>query len=163
MASGFEDLVSRLRDVASDFPEWQAPTFGEPATERDLTSLRAATGIGLPSDFTTFLKITDAVIAMDIHNGYWIGGSAELSRSLRRGDYPVTVDADGRATRVVPVATDGGGNAFFTCVDTGTIWRWDHETGRVNLVAQDLADFLRRVADDWLHARSDDPSWNYLV
>ena len=87
----------------------------------------------------------------------------ELARSLRRGDLPTVVTAEGRATKVIPVATDGGGNAFLMAADLGTIWRWDRETGTLARVARDLAEFLHLVAEDWDHDLADDRDWRYLV
>lgn len=100
---------------------------------------------------------------MDIRNGYWIGGPAELSRAMGRGDFPTIVDAGGRPTRVIAIATDGGGNAFVVAADLGTVWRWNHETASVKHVARDFSEFLHRVAEDWTHDLDGDDAWDYLV
>jgi SMI1/KNR4 family protein SUKH-1 len=100
---------------------------------------------------------------MDIRNGYWIGGPAELTRSMRRHDYPTRFDAHGQPAHAIPIATDGGGNAFMISVDVGSVWRWDHGTGAVACISSDLAEFLRRVAEDWVHDLDGDDTWNYLV
>ena len=62
----------------------------------------------------------------------------------------------------MPVATDGGGNAFLVDVDTSAVWFWDHEIKADRVVAKDFVDFLRRVADERRHAAAGDEAWTYL-
>ena len=107
------------------------------------------------------LRTARAIVAMDIHNGYWIGGPVELARSIRRNDFPADLDEGGRTVRAIPLATDGGGNAFLMA--GGSVWRWNHETGVCTVVAGGLDEFLRRVAQDWSHHLQGDETWDYLV
>jgi hypothetical protein len=100
---------------------------------------------------------------MDIRNGYWIGGPVELSRSLRRHDFPKTIDIQDRTSRAIPVATDGGGNVFMLAEIDGSVWRRNHDTAAVQHVAQDFVAFLNRVAVDWMHDLEGDERWTYLV
>jgi hypothetical protein len=80
--------------------------------------------IGAHADYDRMVKSadTDAVVGMSVHNGYWLGGIERLMRSACRGDFPRNVENE----PAIPVATDGGGNAFLLAAD-GQVWRWDHE------------------------------------
>jgi hypothetical protein len=100
---------------------------------------------------------------MDVHNGYWIGGTTALTRSVSRGDFPRTIESGGETVSVAPIATDGGGNAFLVTAHDGQVWRWDHETGTLAAVAVSFGAFLERVARDWERAASGDANWEYLV
>ena len=62
-------------------------------------------GFVLPGDLREFLELTDSIVAMSVHNGYWLGG---INNLIDEGSLPRV--ADGEAA--IPVATDGGGNAF---------------------------------------------------
>jgi hypothetical protein len=62
----------------------------------------------------------------------------------------------------IPVAIDGGGNAFLLGA-SGRVWRWNQETGRLNLVAASFGAFLERVAEDWSAYVSEKPGWRFLV
>jgi hypothetical protein len=151
--------VDRLRALADEFPrpgcDWEErPRFEPPATSQAIAELELAVGFQFPAELREFLEQTDSVIALSIHNGYWIGGISQLLN----GDLPRV--ADGQA--VIPVATDGGGNAFLLGLG-GAIWRWDHETGRVELAAASFGAFLERVVEDWMAYIDDRPGWRFMV
>jgi len=156
-------VVGELRDAAAAFPDWQRPRFHDPATASALAALADAVGAPLPAALDRFLRITDAIVAMDVRNGYWVGGTAELIRSVQRGDHPTSVVVGRSTERVVPVATDGGGNAFLATVDGGAIWRWAHEVDGAERIAPTFETFLRRIAEDWRRAVVGDTGWTYLV
>ncbi len=155
--------VRRLREIADSLPVWQRPNFREPAREREISLLEASVGAMLPDGFRAFLLLTDAVIAMEIHNGLWIGGVPELRRSVERGEFPAAIDERGTPVPAMPVATDGGGNAFLTSAHSGLVWRWDHETGDLRLVSDGFDRFLGRVAEDWVRFARDDRDWSFLT
>ena len=140
------DVLNRLRGLADLFPEGEGPTFSPPASADALEAFESAVGLALPAELREFLAHCDAIVAMDVHNGYWIGGTAGLARSAARGDFPETMDSGGERITVMPVATDGGGNAFFLIPADGRVWRWDHETGTLSAVADSFVGFLERVA-----------------
>jgi cell wall assembly regulator SMI1 len=151
--------MTRLRELAAAFAEPERPAFRPAASAMALQALERAAGARLPEPLKEFLLQADAVVAMDIHNGYWLGGAEELARSMERGDPPRSVTD----TPVIPVATDGGGNAFLLSVSDGRVWRWDHETGQVQVIAGSFPDFLDRVADDWEQFALGTPDWRFLV
>ena len=92
---------------------------------------------------------------MDVHNGYWLG---DVKRLIERGSFPRVADGES----AIPVATDGGGNAFLLGA-SGKVWRWDHETDRLQFVAASFDAFLERVADDWAAYIAEQPGWSFLV
>jgi cell wall assembly regulator SMI1 len=154
--------VKDLGALGAAYPDEAAPRFEPPASPTELAELEDAFGGALPADMLALLQTTRAIVAMDIRNGYWIGGPAELSRSIHRRDFPAEVDVRGEAVRAIPLATDGGGNAFMLAV-AGSVWRWDHETNGCTFVAENLGTFLHRVAEDWSHDLKGDDTWKYLV
>jgi SMI1 / KNR4 family (SUKH-1) len=158
-----DGAVRRLIDIGRRYPPDVAPRVEGPATQDEVADLDDALGEAMPAELLELLRATRAIVAMNIRNGYWIGGPAQVSRSIRRGDFPASVTAEGRDERVLPIATDGGGNAFLLTRRLGSVWRWDHETGRITCVSRNLAGFLRRVAGDWEHDLEGDLSWEYLV
>ena len=116
----------------------------------------------LPQDFVEFLRACEAIIAMDICNGYWIGGIDQLSRNIARGDFPALINVNGRQIPVMPIATDGGGNAFLMSIADQTVWKWDHETRNVRIVSENFPAFIRRILQDFEHWLSGDTKWDYL-
>ena len=157
------DVLNRLRSLADLFPEGEGPTFSPPASADAIQAFESALGFPLPAELREFLAQCDAVVAMDVHNGYWIGGTAGLARSVSRGDFPGSMDSGGERITVMPIATDGGGNAFLLTPADGRVWRWDHETGTLSAIAGSFAAFLERVAQDWERGASGDADWEYLV
>ena len=158
-----EVSLKRLRTVANALPrpgcDWEArPTFDPPATPQSVAEFERTAGFAFPTDFLAFVAMTNSVVGMSIHNGYWIGGVEQLALATKRGDFPQLVEGE----RAIPVATDGGGNAFLLSV-RGCVWRWDHESGKVTSVAESFAAFLEHVADDWDAYVSDRADWTFLV
>ena len=155
--------LARLQSIADRFLEWQTPRFAAPAASEAIHELERVAGTRLPGDLRAFLERLDEIVAMDIHNGYWLGGTGALTRSVLRNDFPKELKTGGSLIQALPVATDGGGNAFLVASDGGGVWRWDHETRNTAQVATSFSKFLARVADDWEHAAADDPDWAFLV
>ena len=155
--------LARLRAVAVKFPEDERPTFAPPASADAVEMLARAVGAPLPSELRDFLANTEKVVAMDVWNGYWIGGPVTLARSLTRGDYyPNAVDLRAAGGATIPFAGDGGGNGFDVALTDGRVWHWNHETGFARAIAPSFSAFLERVVEDWEHAAAGDPAWRYL-
>jgi hypothetical protein len=159
-----EQALIRLKELAEMFPReecpWEdRPTFEPRTDEKFLEEMRKKLGKALPDDLLAFFRICDAVVAMSIHNGYWIGGAEQLIRSAARGDFVPRIENDD----VFPIATDGGGNAFLISAEVGSVWHWKHETGATRLVATLFGQFLERVVADWEHFAVSDDEWSYLV
>lgn len=158
-----EFSVTGLRQIADSYPRWDAPWetqpyFDPPAPAEAIDAFESAVGFPLPPDLRTFFGLTEAVVGMSIHNGYWIGGLDCLTHSAGSGDFP-------REIAGVPVAlvgTDGGGNGFLIA-STGEVWRCDHETRRMKQVAPTFAAFLERVVQDWEAFTDNVAGWPYLV
>ena len=155
--------VERLRSLAERFPADERPAFMPGSMATDITAMEQCLRSPLPDDFADFLRKCEAIHAMDVWNGYWIGGIAELMRSISRGDFPGLVANGDRPVPVVPVATDGGGNAFLLSLDGRTVWKRDHETASVQSVAAGFMGFLLRVEEDWEHYLRRDYDWQYLA
>jgi hypothetical protein len=152
--------LARLREVAASFPPDSRPRFAKGATPARVDALESACGMALPPAVRSFLLACDEVVAMDVWNGYWIGGTRGISRMLVQEDVP---KAGGATARVCPVATDGGGNMFLVALEgPPIILKRNHETGEVEQVADDFESFLERVAEDWRHAALEDAAWSYL-
>jgi hypothetical protein len=151
--------LTRLRDLALAFPrpdcDWEdRPRFNPPATSQSIAEIELSAGFDLPDDLRAFLNQTESIVAMSVHNGYWLGDIKQLVG----GSFPRLVEGEA----VLPVATDGGGNAFFLGA-SGRVWRWDHETGKVRLISASFAAFLERIADDWEAYASETPNWQFLT
>ncbi|WP_197527854.1 SMI1/KNR4 family protein [Posidoniimonas polymericola] len=157
------ESIEALRELAKAWPHeecpWEErPSFRPASTAQALQEFEVLGGLLLPDDLRAFFSEVDAIVAMSVHNGYWIGGVEELSQSLRRGDFPAVI---GEAP-AIPVATDGGGNAFLMDA-TGRVWRWSQEDGLLTQISGDFASFLARVVGDFRASYSDTPGWKYLV
>lgn len=154
-----EALVMRLHELAASIPrpgcEWEEqPRFDPPAAPDAVAAFEQTAGFPLPVDLRAFPALTGGVVGMSVHNGYWLGGVDRLARA----DFPREVAGE----MVVPVATDGGGNAFLLTA-RGRVWRWDRETARVLDVSASFVEFLDRVVSDWAAHVADTPGWRYLV
>jgi hypothetical protein len=145
MVTMVADVLKHLRSLADAFAEEERPTFSPPASADSIQAFESAVGFPLPAELREFLTRCDAVVAMDVHNGYWIGGTSGLTRSVSRGDFPRRIESGGELVAVAPIATDGGGNAFLLTAHDGRVWRWDHETGTLAAVAGSFVAFLERV------------------
>jgi len=156
-----DQVLSRLRKLADEFPAEGRPRFSPRASADSLVAFEKVVGTRLPEQLAGFLRQCDSIVAMDVWNGYWVGGVEQLLRSVGRNDFPAKlVEAENDV--VVPVATDGGGNAFLMSVNDQRVWKWNHETGNSTPVAHDFVSFLGRIADDWEHFIAGDPVWRYL-
>lgn len=152
--------LTRFRDLARAFPrpgrDWEdRPRFGPPATSQSLVELERTAGFALPQDLRDFLEQTESIVAMSVHNGYWLGSIREL---IDRDSFPRVAEREA----AIPVATDGGGNAFLLGA-SGHVWRWNHETDELKLVAATFGAFLERVAEDWAAYVSGKRNWCFLV
>ena len=157
------DALSILRELASQLPRpsfpWEErPRFEAPRPVHELAGFEDEIGFPLPPDVQQFFLETDAVVAMSMRNGYWIGGIDKL-RKLRRGD---DLPRESSGERSTPIATDGSGNVYLAS-ESGHVWRWDHETGLQAQVADSFSGFLSRVAADWKAYLRDDREWRFLV
>lgn len=150
--------LARLHDLAASFDNWARPTFDPPASPERLTAFRRVAGFPLPPDLDVLFAEHESIRAMDIHNGYWIGGLDALVASASDGSIPRLI----REEPAVPIATDGGGNAFLVSA-SGRVWRWDHENGDLEQVAASVGEFLERVAADWAALAAGTPGWRFLV
>ena len=151
--------LSPLRLAARTVPEAARPVFAPPASAEDIALLEAAVGNSLPTSIRAFLAEHDSVVAMDVWNGYWIGGVRTLLRAIERGDFPGRIGS----RRVLPIATDGGGNGFLMPVDSdGPVWKWLHETGEVRVVASSFQHFLDRLTDDFRMFAAGKDDWPYM-
>jgi len=155
-------LLSRLHELAEEFSIAEQPAFHQGVSADAIFALERAVMAQIPKDFSYFLRNCDAIVAMGVWNGYWIGGSEVLLRSITRKDFPSEVCEENNTTAVVPVATDGGGNAFLLSLDGDKVWKWNHETGNSTLVAHGFSSFLARIVEDWEHFLADDRAWRYL-
>jgi len=158
-----ESTLARLRELALALPrpncDWeQQPQFSQPATPESIANFERLAGFALPGEFCEFLAENDSVVAMSIHNGYFVGGLSQLARSVDRGDFPRSVHGN----PAIAVAADGGGNAFLLAAN-GPVWRWDHDTGSVVQSAASFGVFLDRVAADWAAYIADTPEWSYMI
>ncbi|TWT49553.1 SMI1 / KNR4 family protein [Rubripirellula amarantea] len=149
-----------MRETVASLPDYEQPTFSSPATPQQVAHLEAAIGGPIPPDIRDFFAVHDEVTAMDIHNGYSIGGSTGLARSVARGDFPLSVDS----VDVFPIGSDGGGNAFLMPrAGGGPVWKWRHDIGDFVAVADSFAQFLDRLADDF-HAYADGRTdWDFMA
>ncbi|MFO0964979.1 MAG: SMI1/KNR4 family protein [Gemmataceae bacterium] len=153
-------IVARLRELADTLPrlgcDWEErPRFEPPATPHSIAELERSAGFVFPTELRESLAQTDSVVAMSVHNGYWLGGIKQL---LNGDGLPRVVDGES----AIPVATDGGGNAFLLA-SSGTIWRWDHETGKAKVVADSFGAFLSRIVEDWAAYVEERSGWRFLV
>jgi cell wall assembly regulator SMI1 len=156
------EIVEKLRTVAEGFAVEERPNFLPGASAEAIVELEKSLAAKLPEDFNDFLRTHEAITAMEIRNGYWVGGIALIIMNVRRGDFPPAVAEENGPDAVVPVATDGGGNAFLMSLRGGTVWKWDHETGGVRIVADNFTAFLGRILQDWQHFQSGDGTSDYL-
>jgi hypothetical protein len=155
--------LSRLRELSLALPrpgcEWEErPQFKPPASPEAVAAFEGAAGFPLPDDLRRFFWHTEAVVALSVHNGYWIGDIAHLIGAIEWQDFPQSVGGK----PAIPVSTDGGGNAFLLSA-SGQVWCWKHETGMVQQVAESFDQFLARIVADWEAYLNNTPGWQFLV
>jgi hypothetical protein len=161
MNAAIQSTVRRLHEAAALFDDQDAPQFAAPASPSELSDLAATANVELPDDFIEFLSLHRAIVAMNIHNGYWIGASS--SGPLVLADGPSTATCGTARPSVFPIASDGGGNLFLWPLTMSSIWRWNHDTGVTHQVAEGFVEFLQIVVEDWEHAARGDQAHGYLV
>jgi hypothetical protein len=150
---------SQLALAARTLPASIRPSFSPPATAEKILELELVLGTSLPEPIHDFFTQHDSISAMDVWNGYFVGGIDVILRSLKRGDFPRVVES----RPVIAIATDGGGNAFLTPSDSdGPVWKWLHETGAVTEVARDFNAFSDRLADDFRMFADGNDRWQYM-
>lgn len=155
-----KSALARFWSAADLLDDYDRPTSNGPATPEHIALFEAAIGCPLPPDARDFFQAHDSISAMDVHNGYWIGGLAILARSVSRGDFPTEIDS----RSVFPIGTDGGGNAFLaTAGEGGPVWKWRHDVGESVLLAGSLAEFLGRLADDVRAFADGETHWNFMA
>lgn len=151
---------SRLSLASSSLPGYARPIFAPPATSTQIAVLEVALGCRLPPSVRSFFDAQDSISAMDVHNGYSIGDSATLARSILRRDFPNTIDS----TCVFPIGSDGGGNPFLMPLsEEGPIWKWRHDAGEFVVVADSFDLFLDRLADDFRMFAAGRTEWDYMA
>jgi SMI1 / KNR4 family (SUKH-1) len=163
-----EASLTRLRQLASALPRrgchWEeCPRFDPPPSTEEIEAAQFAYDGRLPDDLLAFLRLCGGVVGVSIHNGCWLSGAADLAAERFRRSFPATVTGPNGAEPVVPIATDGGGNAFLLSTPISGVWRWDHETGATHQVAISFAKFLERVIADWEAYITATPGWQFLV
>ena len=152
--------LARLQAIAATLPECSRPTFSSPSTQTQLEAFAESITHPLPSNVCDFLAVHDSISAPDIHNGYFIGDSSVLTRSIQRGDFPA---ANG-STSVFPIGSDGGGNAFVTpSHDNGPVWKWRHDIGDFAELSDTFLGFLDRIADDFDAYSRGDERWDFIA
>lgn len=158
-----EKAVTLLREIGASLPTDAQPVFGLGAEERAISAIEQKLGSRLPADFRTFLGTVDCVKAMQVWNGYWLGGANGIQRSLERQDPPQFVALPSGPIPVLPAGSDGGGNIWvLAAIGQDRVWKWNHETGRAAEMAETFAAFLERVAEDWRHFAINDLRWPYI-
>ena len=75
--------MTRLHELALGLPrpgcDWEdRPRFEPPATPQSVIELERMAGFALPGDLRAFLEQTESIVAMSVHNGYWLGGINKL-------------------------------------------------------------------------------------
>jgi hypothetical protein len=162
-ANRIDDALARLRDAAERLLECERPRFSGAASAQQIDALETALGHRIPNDFRKLLQVCDSIVAMNVHNGYWIGGAADLAGGVARGHFPRMISDGSTSTPATPIGTDGGGNTFLAKIADSSVWRLDHETGIFKCITSSIDDFLQRVAEDWAHFAADDHEWDYIV
>jgi hypothetical protein len=155
-----KSALARFWSAADLLEDYERPTSNAPATPEHLALFEAAIGDPLPPDARDFFQAHDSISAMDVHNGYSIGGSAILTRSVSRGDFPTKIDS----WSVFPIGSDGGGNAFLaTVAEGGPVWKWRHDVGLSVWLAGSLAEFFGRLADDVRAFADGETDWDFMA
>jgi cell wall assembly regulator SMI1 len=163
-----QSLLARLRELSEAFPRENCPWEYRPRFEPGISaeiiqSIEQNLGAPLPQDVSEFFRNCNTIVAMDIWNGYWIGDLPRLTSESFRAYFPKTIEGPTGPESIIPIATDGGGNAFVLSLRNGHVRFWNHETGALSVVASSFTHFLERVVADWEHAIKDDGNWKYLV
>jgi hypothetical protein len=156
-----EDIISDLREVGQRVPTLDSayplkePIFGMGTPEAEVIALESYVQVALPEDFLLF---------QDIWNGYHLMDATHIKAIMSDADWPLIIQSEDSPTVLMPIGGDGGGNLFLMDLkNEGHVLKWDHETGRKDLVAVGFFEFLYRVLEDWKHFTSGDGGWKYLA
>ncbi len=100
----------------------------------------------------------------------------EVVRLFRQAGAPKRVMTADGVIPVLPVAGDGGGNAFLLQLRMPhVVLRWDHEIGETRdavpathrcfqAISDGFVSLLERIREDWIHFLGSDPaSWTYIT
>ncbi len=150
-------ILQRLRISGAYLPlfDWDEPPSFSPGLNADDSYRLPKTA---PEDLRIFLSLCGEISAADIHNGYFIGGEATLNPSVWSA-LPSKHDS----IPLLPIGSDGGGNAFLIKLsDPHLVYKWNHESGELQQVAESFSDFLERIATDWEHYIDDDHDYVYI-
>jgi cell wall assembly regulator SMI1 len=153
-------LAARIPVIESTYPLLE-PSFAPGAPPDEVDALEATLAARLPGDYRRFLLLCSRVDAMDVWNGYAVHSPAQVQRILAARE---VADRYG-GEKLVPVASDGGGNLFFMTLPSGQILKWRQlvSTSPFIEVASSFTGFLERMADDWFHFIEDDREWQYMA
>jgi cell wall assembly regulator SMI1 len=151
---------SRIGFAGRTLPVEARPVFSNPARADQILELESMMGSTLSPDVQAFFETHDSISAMEVHVGYWVGGIETILRSIRRGDFPDSIESH----RVFPIGSDGGGNAFLMPVDSdGPVWKWSHAIGEACEVAESFPQFLDRLADDFRMFAAGNDDWPFMA
>src|SRR5262245_3550536 len=104
--------INRILAISEQFVESERPIFGSHNNTENISALLRLLPGPLPEDYMEFLVRCDGIRAMNIWNGYWIGGIESTRRMIERQDIPKHISNGKTKFDVIPIATDGGGNVF---------------------------------------------------
>src|SRR5690242_17653890 len=100
-----DDVLARLQAVGKGLPPEEQPTFHPGASAAALGSLQECVPLPIPEVFLSFLRRCDAIVAMGVWNGYWVGGAETLEGAIRSGAFPGRMGREGGQADALPVAT----------------------------------------------------------
>jgi hypothetical protein len=150
LASAVERVVSGFEDTYGFPPDDH--TIGPPGSAQELDAL-SALPVPVPGDLIDFYARIGAVTLPDVGNGYFIHSPALVARHARAGELqrigpPIDTEVlvfgsdGGGAQYALPLAGAGAGPVYRlseVAVEAGVA---DAETGAVQVVADDFAQFL---------------------
>jgi hypothetical protein len=155
--------MRQIINLINEFSPPERPEIGRPNDEKIVAAFEQTLSEKLPKDFIAFLCDYDSIVAMDIWNGYWIGGLTSIKQMMEQKSFPSRCTEASKSYHLIPIATDGGGNGFLMALgQNNLVWKWWHETEQMDLVAKSFSDFLERVKTDWEHFLRKDYAWQYL-
>ena len=162
-----EDIINRLKDLARQIPnvpcvyQLELPTFGDGTAETQIRMLESQLTASLPPDFIFFQQRCGCISAMDIWNGYALFDASHILALMNDRNSPISIRLT-EAQHIVPIGGDGGGNLFVMSLDEKQVFKLNHETGELKVLANAFADFLQRMCHDWEHFLAGDDKWEYM-
>ena len=157
------EAINQLKVLAKlveneDEPWLEEPKFTDAPITSQLNEFEKVSGFQIKGELLEFFTLNDSIIAMSIHNGYWIGGINQLKNIYTSGNVTRKIKQE----TCIPLATDGSGNTFiFT--EAESVWKVDHETLKETLISNSLSEFFERVIEDWKAFVEQKENWTYLV